>query len=263
MAQVHVRRSIPRPIPTRPRKRRHRGRNIFVLFLILLGIGLTARAYVLSVYATALEHEVRAVPALVSRQLAARGIAYVPYARISPNMRHAIVSVEDRRFYHHPGVDPVGMMRAFWVNLWNRHLDQGGSTLEEQLAKRAIVHNDRTWHEKLRAIALAWALDQDFSKREVLALYLNEAYYGQGAYGIGAAARIYFGTTAAALTVQQAAFLAALPQAPSIYGAHPRSEAMLYRFRRVLADMEAMGYITATEEEAARNIPLVLALPNP
>lgn len=234
-----------------------------VLILLLLGVGLAARTYVLSVYATSLGREVQAIPELVHRQLAGRGVAYVPFRRISPNMRNAIVSVEDRRFYHHPGIDPVGMVRAFWVNLLNRHVDQGGSTLEEQLAKRAIVHDDRSWHEKLRTIALAWAIDQEFSKHEVLALYLNEAYYGQGAYGVGAAARIYFGTTASALTIQQAAFLAALPQAPSIYGAHPRSEPMRYRFRRVLADMEAMGYITAGEEQTAKNKPLVLALPNP
>lgn len=203
------------------------------------------------------------VPSLVLQQLALHGAAYVPYTQISPNMQHAIVSIEDRRFYHHPGVDPVGMVRAFWVNLWNKHVDQGGSTLEEQLAKRAIVHDDRTWHGKLRTIVLAWALDQDFSKHHILTMYLNEAYYGQGAYGIGSAARTYFGASAADLTIQQAAFLAALPQAPSIYGAHPRSQIVQYRYHRVLADMEAMNYITPAQEREARQSRLVLALPNP
>lgn len=263
MAHVHVRRSVPRPIPAR-QGRHHRGLKALVLALFfLIGAGLAARAYFLSAYAPPLQREVRVIPSLVRRQLSQRHATYVPYDQISPNMRNAIVSIEDRRFYQHPGVDPVAMVRAFWINLWNQHVDQGGSTLEEQLAKRAIVHDDRAWRAKLHTIALAWALDRDFSKREVLALYLNEAYYGEGAYGIGSAAQTYFGVSPARLTVQQAAFLAALPQAPSVYGAHPRYHAVVYRYHRVLADMQAMNYITAREEQAAWHTPLVLALPNP
>lgn len=263
MAQVHPRRSVPRAIPAR-QGRHHRGLKALVLALFFLaGAGLAARAYVLSVYAPRLQREVRVVPTLVHQQLRDRRASYVPYARISPNMRNAIVSIEDRRFYHHPGIDPVAMVRAFWINLRNQHIDQGGSTLEEQLAKRAIVVDDRPWHEKLRTMALAWALDRDFSKRQVLALYLNEAYYGEGAYGIGSAAHVYFGASPANLSIQQSAFLAALPQAPSVYGAHPRHQAVIRRFYRVLADMEAMNYITPAQEQAARRAPLVLALPNP
>lgn len=263
MAQVHVRRSIPRAIPARQRRHHRRLKALILALFFLVGAGLGARAYALSVYAPRLQQEVRVVPTLVHQQLHERHAIYVPYSHISPNMRNAIVSIEDRRFYHHPGIDPVAVVRAFWVNLWNQHVDQGGSTLEEQLVKRAIVHDDRRWHEKLRTMALAWALDRDFSKHQVLALYLNEAYYGEGAYGIGSAARTYFGASAANLTVQQAAFLAALPQAPSVYGAHPRYHAAVYRFDRVLADMEAMNYITPVQEQAARRAPLVLALPNP
>lgn len=263
MAEVHVRRSVPRPIATRQGRHRRGLKGLVVVLFVLLGAGLALRAYITAAYAPRLSDEVHAIPALVHRQLSQRHAAYVPYGQISPNMRNAIVSIEDRRFYQHPGIDPVAMVRAFWINLWNRHVDQGGSTLEEQLAKRAIVHDDRAWREKLHTMALAWEIDRVFTKHQVLALYLNEAYYGEGAYGIGAAAHTYFGASPAHLTVQQAAFLAALPQAPSVYGAHPRYHAVIYRYHRVLIDMQAMNYITPAQERAAWRAPLVLALPNP
>lgn len=226
-------------------------------------MALLGSAYLLRVYGPGLKAEAQSIPALVHAQLGTQNAQYVPIAGISPSMREAIVAIEDRRFYHHPGIDPVGTLRAVWINLWNRHLDQGGSTLEEQLVKRAIVHNDRTIRGKLRTMALAWATDQDFSKQQVLELYLNEVYYGQGAYGVASAARIYFGTDAANLTLQQAAFLAALPQAPSIYGANPRSPVVIQRVQTVLADMKQSRYITITQQQSAANTPLVLALPNP
>jgi penicillin-binding protein 1A len=235
-----------------------------LLFLVLVaGTALVAGLYTLKVYAPGLKAEASSVPARVHAQLAQHNAPYVPLASISPNLREAIVAIEDRRFYDHPGIDPIGIVRALIVNAVNQHIDQGGSTLEEQLIKRAIVGDDRTVHGKLRTIGLAWALDQDFSKDTVLELYLNDAYYGQGAYGAQAAARIYFGVDASSLSLPQAAFLAALPQAPSVYGAHPLSPVVVHRVRTVLADMRQSGYITAAQEQAADNTPLTFTLPNP
>jgi penicillin-binding protein 1A len=182
---------------------------------------------------------------------------------MSPSLRSAIVAIEDRRFYHHFGIDPLAIIRAVLVNLQQQHVDQGGSTLEEQLVKRAIVGDDRSLRAKLRTMALAWAVDQEFSKRQILEMYLNAAYYGQGAYGAEAAAHVYFGTDALHLTLPQAALLAALPQAPSIYGANPRSPTVLQRQRTVLRDMEQMGTISADQERVAEETPLQFALPNP
>lgn len=234
-----------------------------MLLAVIAAVALLVRAYVLQVYAPSLRAEARTVPALVQAGLAQHNASYHSLDEISPDLRHAIVAVEDRRFYLHPGVDPLGIVRALWIDLTARHVDQGGSTLEEQLVKRAIVHQDSSLHAKLRTMALAWAVDQEFSKRHILELYLNAAYYGQGAYGAGAAAQIYFGTDAAHLSLPQAAFLAALPQAPSIYGAHPRSTAVVDRQRTVLRDMETLGYITPEKEYAAENTPLRFAFPNP
>jgi len=257
-----VRRPVPRPVPTRPAYRPRRRLRRVVLLLAILAVALVAiRAYLLVIYAAGLRAEASTIPGLVRAQLAQQGAAYVPIAEISPDMQHAVVSIEDHRFYSHPGVDPLGMARAFWVNLRNDHVDQGGSTLEEQLVKRAIIQDDRSLRAKLRTIVVAWAIDQQFSKPDILELYLNAAYYGQGAYGIGAAAHVYFGTDAAHLTLPQAAFLAALPQAPSVYGAHPRDPVVTTRVIAVLTAMQKWGYITPAQEAAAESTRLAFALP--
>ncbi|MGH2449594.1 MAG: transglycosylase domain-containing protein, partial [Chloroflexota bacterium] len=195
--------------------------------------------------------------------LAAHGAAFTPSAAISPYLRQAIVAIEDHRFYRHNGIDPRGILRAAVVDVTQRGVDQGGSTLEEQLAKRAIVGDDATIHGKLRTMAIAWALDQDFSKERILTLYLNDAYYGRGAYGPQEAARTYFGVDAVRLTLPQAAFLAALPQAPSVFGANPLGAAVQSRYRTVLMDMVQQGMITASEERSALDTRLTFALPNP
>lgn len=254
--------SLVTPVKSR-QKRPRRLRRLLVLCVVLTVAAIMARAYVLHVYAPGLRAEARTVPGLVRQQLTRQNAPYLAVSQISPSLQHAIVAIEDRRFYSHPGVDPVGTIRALWVDLTNQHVDQGGSTLEEQLVKRAIVHQDNSIHNKLRTMALAWAVDQEFSKQQILELYLNAAYYGQGAYGAGSAARIYFGRDALHLTLAQAAYLAALPQAPSIYGAHPRSVTVIARQHIVLQDMRDQGYITDAQQQAADNEPLTFSFPNP
>src|SRR5947209_3598263 len=198
------------PAPIARRRKRFRWlRRLFKLGIVLTILAVGAWIYLMQIYAPGLRTEARQIPALVNAQLAQQSAPYTPGSNISPYLKEAIVAIEDRRFYEHPGVDPLGMVRALWVNLTQQHLDQGGSTLEQQLVKRAIVHDDRTVHAKLRTIGLAWAVDQEFSKAQTLEMYLNAAYYGRGASGAGAAARIYFGTEAANLTIAESAYLAA------------------------------------------------------
>jgi membrane peptidoglycan carboxypeptidase len=252
------------PAPLRRKPRRFRWLRRLLKLVIFLGIvGVLAWIYLLQVYAPGLRTEARQVPALVTHQLLLQNAAYVPGRDINQDMQHAIVAIEDRRFYQHPGIDPLGMARALWINLTRQHVDQGGSTLEQQLIKRTLVPDDRSVHGKLRSIALAWAVDQDFSKAKIIELYLNAAYYGQGAYGIGEAARVYFATDPAHLTLPEAAFVAALPQAPSIFGADPHGAAIRQRQLKVLQDMEELGYITPAEQKKAAATHLVFALPNP
>lgn len=236
----------------------------FVGFLLVCGLLVFASwLYVLHVYAPGLRTEARSIPTLVKAEVYAHGGTYVTRDQISPNLQHAIVAIEDWRFYYHPGIDPLGIARALWINAKHEHIDQGGSTLEEQLAKRAIVHDDSSIRAKLRTMALAWAIDQEFSKSKILEEYLNAAYYGQGAYGAQAAARVYFGTNAGHLSLAEAAFLAALPQAPSVYGDHPNAQPVVDRKNTVLSDMAKYGYISAAQALAAQNTRLNFALPNP
>jgi membrane peptidoglycan carboxypeptidase len=238
-------------------------RRLFRLFvfcaLILLGLWI----YFVNVYAPGLRQEARTVPIRVREQLAQHGATYVPLSQMATTLSEAIVAIEDRRFYSHPGIDPQGLARAVLVNMRAQHVDQGGSTLEEQLVKRVIVHDDTSLHAKLRTMALAWAVDQEFSKQQVLELYLNDAYFGQGAYGAAAAARTYFGIDVGQLSLPQAALLASLPQAPSIYGAHLGSSTVVDRQHKVLQDMRELGDITPDQEKMADDARLHYALPNP
>jgi membrane peptidoglycan carboxypeptidase len=259
-----VRYTRPQPARFAPKKKRFRKlKRLFFFLTFLLILFFAVRAYLLVVYAPGLRQEARSIPTRVQGQLAQHDTAYTPLRNVSPNLRHAIVAIEDRRFYTHQGIDPIGIVRAMWINITAQQIDQGGSTLEEQLAKRVIIFDDHTARAKLRELALAWAIDQDFPKWKILELYLNDAYYGQGAYGPEGAARIYFGTDAAHLTIAQAAFLAAMPQAPSVYGAHPRSPAVIFRWKSVLQSMEDQGYITPQERQQAEATTLTFALPNP
>lgn len=257
------RRTWAQPAPRRRPPRLRWFRRLLRLAVLLGALAVAVWLYLMHVYAPGLQAEARLVPSLVRDQLTRHSAPYTPGAEISPYLQHAIVSIEDRRFYSHPGVDPLGMARAVWVNLTDQRVDQGGSTLEQQLVKRTLVPNDQSIHGKLREIALAWAVARDFSKSHIIELYLNAAYYGQGAYGAGEAARVYFGTDAAHLTLPQAAFIAALPQAPSVYGANPTAQVIRQRQATVLQDMAQLGYITARQAQTATATPLTFALPNP
>ena len=137
--------------------------------------------------------------------------------QIAPLMKHAIVAIEDHRFYEHDGVDIRGIARAAWHDLSNKAVIQGGSTITQQFVKNALVKDDRTISRKVKEAALAWQLEQQRSKDWIVTAYLNTIYFGNGAYGVQQAALTYFGHGAAALTLPQAALLAGIPKDPSRY----------------------------------------------
>jgi penicillin-binding protein 1A len=143
---------------------------------------------------------------------------------ISPWLKHAIVAVEDRRFYEHRGVDVRGILRAVKADITNRGAVQGGSTITQQFVKNAINQDEQTISRKLREAALAWRLERKWSKDRILTSYLNTVYFGNGAYGVEQASRIYFQHGADSVTRAEAALLAGIPGEPSLYDpvAHPR-----------------------------------------
>jgi penicillin-binding protein 1A len=179
--------------------------------------------------------------------LAAHGEVYgdtVSLGGVAPSMVKAVMAVEDRRFYEHFGVDPIGLARAVYVNLRAGEIVQGGSTITQQLAKNLFLTNERTIKRKVQELILALWLEHKFTKDEILALYLNRVYFGAGTYGVDAAAKRYFGTSAARLNLYESAMLAGLLKAPSRYNPAANPELAHERAVIVLGDMVDAGYIS-------------------
>jgi penicillin-binding protein 1A len=169
----------------------------------------------------------------------------------SASLPAAVVAVEDRRFWHHPGIDLIGLLRAAWVNVTAGRVVQGGSTLTQQVAKTLFLSNARTTKRKVQELLLTLWLERHFSKQEILEIYLNRVYLGSGAWGMDAAARMYFGVSARRVTLAQAAVLAGLPRAPSRFNPRVNPAAALARGKDVLAAMAESGAITDEQARAA------------
>lgn len=176
---------------------------------------------------------------------------FVPYDKIPDLLKKGIIATEDRRYYDHGAVDIIGVSRAFITNSMAGETLEGGSTIAQQTVKNIFLSNDRTMTRKLEELALAVQLERNYSKEEILELYLNTIYFGHGTYGVGEASRVYFGKEPKDLDLSQCAMLAGLPQAPSAYDpiSHPQEGAK--RMTTVLALMAQEGYITP--EEAAKS----------
>jgi penicillin-binding protein 1A len=175
---------------------------------------------------------------------------------IAPIMRQAIVSVEDQRFFEHNGVDLHGIARALWQDVRQQGIVEGGSTITQQFVKNAYIRNEQTLARKVREAALAWQLEQMWSKDRILTAYLNTIYFGHGAYGIQQAARAYFKTSAKELTLPEAALLAGIPSDPSLYDPASNPRAATLRRRHVLTMMRDQGKITQRQYERADKAPL-------
>jgi penicillin-binding protein 1A len=182
----------------------------------------------------------------------------VPLERISPNMVKAVLSVEDQRFYEHAGVDVIRVVAAGIRNLEEGRRAEGGSTITQQLARQSFLTRDKTLRRKFKEVILAAQIEHEFSKKEILELYLNKVYFGDGLYGIEAASLGYFGVHAGDLSIDQAALLAGLIQSPSAYAPTVNPERALARRTIVLQLMEESGAIDHAAFTRAKNTPLRL-----
>ena len=178
---------------------------------------------------------------------------------MSPYIPQAVVAIEDRRFYAHLGVDPIGLARAMAENVMQGRLTQGGSTLTQQLAKNLFLKPERTVERKVQEVLLALWLEQKYSKDQILEMYLNRVYFGSGAYGVDAAARRYFGKGARDVTLSEAATLAGLLKAPSRLSPARDPKAAEERARLVLAAMRAQKLIGDRELTTAMSAPAARA----
>jgi len=168
------------------------------------------------------------------------GGAAVPLKDLPRHVSHAFLAIEDRRFYSHYGVDPLGISRALIANILRRGVAQGGSTITQQLAKNLFLTQERTVTRKIQEIALAIWLERKFSKAQILEIYLNRVYFGAGAYGIEAAAQRYFDKPASKVTVAEAAMLAGLVRSPSRLAPSRNPDGAERRAQLVLAGMVDM-----------------------
>src|SRR3990170_3772388 len=170
---------------------------------------------------------------------------WLRYDDIPPQMRAAMIAVEDRRFRGHIGVDPLGVARSVRVRFQVGRWTQGGSTITQQLARNIFLTNSRTFGRKVKEAVLALAIERKFTKDQILELYLNRVYFGGGAYGIDAASRRFYGHSADSLSLGEAAIIAGLVKAPSNYSPTADAEAARRRSGAVLKAMVDNGFVSA------------------
>jgi penicillin-binding protein 1A len=256
--------SIP---PWRPRKRRGRknrsgfGRVIYwgavlALWVLIAGVGIVVWAGMHLPPLQSLEIPKRPPSVLIlgdnGATLATRGDmggAAVPLRELPVYVPNAFIAIEDRRFYSHYAVDPLGIMRAAVADILHRGAAQGGSTITQQLAKNLFLTQERTLTRKLQEVMLAFWLEHKYSKAQILELYLNRVYFGAGAYGVEAAAQRYFGKSARQLSLPEAAMLAGLVQSPSRLAPTRNPDGAERRAQLVIADMAEQKMIS---EDAAK-----------
>jgi penicillin-binding protein 1A len=174
----------------------------------------------------------------------------VALSDLPPHLPQAFIASEDARFYRHGGLDFWGILRALWKNLWAGEIVQGGSTITQQVTKSLLLSPEKSFSRKIKEAVLAYRLDHNLSKNDILYIYLNQIYLGQGAYGVEAAARTYFGKKAKDLNLSESALLAGLPQAPSRYSPWFHRAKAKERQQYVLRRMVEEGFISESE---ARN----------
>ena len=186
---------------------------------------------------------------------------FVPVEAIPRRLIQAFLAAEDKNFYHHPGIDPLSIVRAVFTNLERLRDDRrpvGASTITQQVAKNFLLTSEVSLRRKAQEALLAFRIERAFTKDQILELYLNQIYLGVGSYGVAAAALNYFDKSLDELTVAEAAFLAGLPKAPSWYHPDRQPEAAKVRRDWVIGRMLDLGYITAADAEQAMAEPLVM-----
>src|SRR2546423_12480471 len=182
--------------------------------------------------------------------------AVVAIADVPAQLKNAIIAAEDERFYQHPGIDYVGVLRAAYANLVAGGRRQGASTITMQVARNFFLSSEKTLTRKLYEALLAFKIEHSLTKEQILELYVNQIYLGQRAYGFGAASQTYFGKALDQLSLGEMAMLAGLPKAPSLYNPIANPQRAKQRQQYVLRRMTELGYITAAQYDDSLKAPL-------
>lgn len=242
--------------------------GLLLAFLLLAGIFIWFKAYgfdipdykSLATYEPPVTTRLYAGDGQVMMEYAAEKRIFVPEDKIPEMVKQAFISAEDKHFYSHPGIDILGIVRAVFTNVINYAKGKrlvGASTITQQVAKNFLLTSERSLVRKIKEAVLAYRISRAFSKEHVLELYLNEIYLGNRAYGVAAAALNYFNKSLSELTLEEAAYLAALPKGPNNYNPKKRYDAAVTRRNWVIGRMAEDGYITEEEAAAAQAKPLV------
>ena len=248
---------------------------VVIVGLVGFAVAVVGAFWVLQIYGRGLPDYAQLAeysPPVVTRLYAADGRllseyaienrVFVPIGATPPLVVRAFLSAEDKGFYKHYGVEPLSVVRALWVNVRDAGQDRrlvGGSTITQQVAKNFLLTNEVTWERKIREAILSVRLEQVLTKDQILELYLNDSYFGRGAYGVAAAGLAYFGKALPDLRVEEAAYLAAVLKAPSNYQPHNNYERGLARRNWVLSRMVEDGAISESVAERAKKVPIRLS----
>ena len=219
---------------------------IFILILIIVIIG-GIIGFV--TYSQALNEK----PLLTRTSEVTGSEHYTPFSQLSKDYINAVISVEDRRYYEHGPIDLIGIARAIWTNIKNGELQEGGSTITQQVAKNLVFTQEETATRKLGELFASFDLEKNFSKDEIFALYVNSSYFGEGYYGIYDASIGYYGKEPKDLNLDEASMLAGVPNAPSVYAPTVNPDLANQRQAHVLNTMVENNYITQTQADEIIN----------
>ena len=219
-------------------------RKLFIIILVLiLVLGTICFIIGYITYSKALEEK----PLISRMDEIENNEHFVPFDELPKNYLNAVVAVEDHRFYEHGPIDLIAIARAIWVNISNFELREGGSTITQQLAKNVVLSQEETASRKLGEIICAFDIEKNYSKDEILTLYVNTCYFGEGYYGIYEASKGYYNKEPKDLNLDEASMLAGVPNAPSVYAPTVNPDLAKKRQGHVLDKMVEYGYISQEE----------------
>lgn len=221
---------------------------LLTLLILILVIGSVVLLIGFSIYSKSLKEKplITRVSDITSEE------HYIKYDQMSAHYRNAVIAVEDHRYYDHGPVDLIAIGRAIYTNIKNGELQEGGSTITQQVAKNVVLSQEQTWIRKIAEVFASFDLEKNYSKNEIFELYVNTAYFGDGYYGIYEASMGYYHKDPKDLTLAEASMLAGVPNAPSVYAPTVNPDLAKKRQNHVINKMQEYGYITIEEANSVR-----------
>ena len=225
-------------------------RKLLFMIIILIIIIISLLFLVGQIYYS---YQLKQKPLITRVEEVTKKSDFVSFDDMSVNYRNAVIAVEDHRFYDHGAVDFIALARATFTNIKNKELQEGGSTITQQVAKNIVFNQEQNFLRKLGEVLAAYDIEKNYSKKEIFEIYVNSAYFGEGYYGIGQASKGYYNKEPKDLTLDEATMLAGIPNAPSVYAPTVNPDLAKKRQTHVINSMLEYGYISKEEALAITN----------